>query len=257
MAFPRNIDFDRMAYHVLGDVAYALNGWARGRPSDETALLNRLTEVLVRRRRGCDIGVNSRVIVVPQVAVLHRQGAQQIDRYGADLAVTLFSPAQRFAKTSFFQLKKTTSHVTQLERSQLEEAFVDTRIGERSFVFAVDETRLNVRIGKGATLRAAFPAEQATHQFDTTEWDSLALWLWSWMSCREAPSSDLTSLSAVERLIAELAVPTRPGERLWGESHGYDLPENYSPARAWLAVALDQLQSEEELFAPDRDDLKT
>ncbi len=35
------------------------------------------------------------------------------------------------------------------------------------------------------------------------------------------------------------------------------MPEDYSPARAWLAVGLYQEHAEEELFAPDRNDLKT
>ncbi len=183
MAFPHNIDFDRLANYVLNDVAYALNGWVRGRPTDETALLNRLTERFARHRRGCDVGVNSPVTLIPEVAVLHRQGPHQVDRFGADLAVTLYSPRKRFAKTAFFQLKRGLDNRVQIDREQLDEAFVDTRIANRSFVLSVDENRLNVRIEKCDTLRAAFAPRVHSHQFDTTRWSSLTDWLWRWIAC--------------------------------------------------------------------------
>ncbi len=51
------VDLDKVLKVVLDDVGSAVNGWLNGRPLDEIALMNRITEILARRRRGCDVGI--------------------------------------------------------------------------------------------------------------------------------------------------------------------------------------------------------
>ena len=250
MSFPLNFDFDRFVRWVLEDVAAALSGWVRGRPTDETALLNRLTERLTLRREGCDVGLTSRVQLLPEAVILHRKGVQQVDRFGADLAVTLFTPLSRFGKTAFFQLKKSTGFSAHLERSQLNEALVEPRIAKRSFVLAVDEEHLGIRVAKVEKLIRLIPARAKSHKFRCTEWSFLTNWLWRWLSCEEAPSSDFTSGNAVERVLESFVLATDARETLWGRSGAEELPEGYRPARVWLGVAFDEQEMLEELFAP-------
>lgn len=102
MTFPATLDFDKIAYNTLWDVSEAVRGWLSGQPTDEVALMNRITERITRRRRGCDVGVGSKVQMVSQLALLHRKGARQTDLYGADLAITVLVAKIGFIKTRFF-----------------------------------------------------------------------------------------------------------------------------------------------------------
>ena len=43
MAYPDIIDFDKIVSQALDVVSTAINGWLRGQPHEEVALLNRIT----------------------------------------------------------------------------------------------------------------------------------------------------------------------------------------------------------------------
>jgi len=83
--------------------------------------MNQLTGRLGRRRKGCDVGLRVPVNAKAQVSLLHRKGTSQTDRYGADLAVTVFVDDDRFVKTAFFQLKVGDKYQVTVESQQLHE----------------------------------------------------------------------------------------------------------------------------------------
>ena len=68
-----------LAIVVVQDVftMSALSGWLVGRVLDEVALLVVLSERLGRRRRQCDVGVETPVTASSTVALLHRQGGDR------------------------------------------------------------------------------------------------------------------------------------------------------------------------------------
>ena len=136
------LDQDEFLRIAVEDILVAANGWLSGAPLDEVALLNRITAELGRRRRGCDLGLETPVRTTCHVFLLHRQGANQVDLFGSDLAVTVDFNDGQFIKTAFFQLKRSSELHVQLERQQLDDATRVSAVGDRSFVFAVDDERL-------------------------------------------------------------------------------------------------------------------
>jgi hypothetical protein len=106
MPFPEIIDFDKVTTIALSELTASLREWLDGRPTDEVALMNRITAHLNKRRRGCDVGVNTPIKMQSQLALLHRQGKNQTDLYGSDLAITVSIDKLDFLKTAFFNSRK-------------------------------------------------------------------------------------------------------------------------------------------------------
>ena len=237
MALPASIDFDKIARVALVDTGDALRGWLAGHPRDETAFLNRLTERLNRRRRGCDVGSTLPMKVETSLALLHRRGSRQTDKYGCDLAVTLKVEPGIFRKTVMFQIKRSADFCVQVVRSQLDEAFVDPRLGSRAFVLALEEVRQALRIESAATLRAGF-AGQKQRRFDATQWLCAAEWLYGWLDCDIGPSSLGSADDGVESLLQEFLLEP-PEIDFFDDSLPTDLGDlDIIPARAWLRIVV-------------------
>lgn len=100
-----NLDLDKILAVILKEIQNETRGWLIGRPCSEEAFLNRLTEVLAKRRK-CDVGTTEVYKVEVEQHILHRKGKNQTDKYGSDLAVTISIPDQKFSKTALLQLKK-------------------------------------------------------------------------------------------------------------------------------------------------------
>jgi hypothetical protein len=238
MPLPQNLDFDKLAGHVIWDVLAAVDGWLAGRPCDETAFINRLTEKLARNRRTCDIGTIEPMTVTAEVAILHRRGRQQTDRYGSDLAVTLRTDNGDFLKTAFFQVKKSQDYVATFETDQLREAALDARIKKRSYALVVDELRGGVRIGKVEEIlgRADKTAESVTVQ--CAGYEFIIQWFWRWMLCEEGPMSAPRDRNCVGSLLQNFVIPAGIGDTSWSANPNFDIPEGYLPARTWMAFHL-------------------
>src|SRR5215216_4302118 len=231
------IDFDRIAEILVQDILWeAVAKWLRGRPLDEVALLNRLTERLGRRRRGCDVGVEFPVTASSTVAVLHREGEHQRDLFGSDLAVTATFDNPQFTKTAFFQLKCSEAYRVSIRRDQLLEATRDPRVGDRSFALAVDEARGGVRIHPVEDLLIGFSSASASKVIDCSAWAGLTQWVLGWLSCDMGPySENPNSPRSVESLLGSYVVETTGDEFSWfGGEASADVPSGYSPTRSWL-----------------------
>jgi hypothetical protein len=207
MAISDSIDLDKVVYQTLHDVMAALRGWLSGQPRNEVAFMNHVTGALDRDRRQCDVGVRTAMRVESDVYLLHRKGKNQVDRYGADLAVTIRIPRLSFVKTAFFQLKRSTDYSVAIERRQLDDASIDPRVGARSFVFAVDEARQGFRI-KGISDLLGLYSNEATKKFDASGWSGLTEFLWGWLSCNVGPISKPDDPNSVEQSLDRFRVRT-------------------------------------------------
>lgn len=232
MPLPKSINFDRVLKDILSDMEHVADGWSRGRPQDETALLNRITERLSRHRRRCDVGVETPVTVEAEFYELHRRGSKQTDRYGADFAVTIAIPAENFMKTALFQLKKTHAYKATLAADQLDEALLLAAVGPRSFVLSVDEERLGFRVKSAQACRDEIGNAHNSKEFDTERWDFLVVWLLKWFKCEEGPPTLPDDRNPVEGLLGSFRIDDQPFDV---ESlRRQNVPENWVPARAWL-----------------------
>lgn len=237
--FPANMDLDKVVRLALEDVNKAVAGWIKGVPRDEVALLNRLTERLSRRRRGCDVGLEYPMSCSVQMANLHRQGDNQADLYGSDLAITFSVDGNTYLKTALFQLKKSSSLKVELKHKQLCEASFCEVIANRSFVVAIDENRQGLRINGLLPLKETFPAGQDKHQINTTSWISLTEWLNGWLSCSIGPASDPSDPDSIETLL-EYYREELPEGPIWKSN--WQLPERLRepleviPVRTWIAM---------------------
>jgi len=238
MPFPQNVDFDKLASHAIWDVFHAVHGWLAGRPCDETAFINRVTENLARRRRGCDVGATASMRVAAREAILHRRGQGATDRYGSDFAVTFYTDAGDFVKTVFFQVKKSQDYRATFATAQLKEAGVDPRIRDRSYVLAADEIRAGLRIAKASDILAGARAGADSVTTRCADWSSLIPWLLRWLSCEEGPTSDPSDRNAVEPLLQNFVAPGEAWDSPWRANPIFDLPENYLPTKAWMAFAV-------------------
>jgi len=227
------VDLDKFMNYLLGDVGSAIHGWINGRPLDEVALMNRLTEALAKRRRGCDIGIDVPVIVNCRVVLLHRQGIRQTDQYGSDLAVTVYTEGGQYIKTVFLQLKRSQDLSASLERQQLHDALLDHRVADRAFVLAVDDVRQCIRLQNVRQIYSQLPANQATCVVSTQSWQSLTRWVTEWLECSLGPASDSKDPNSIESLL-EAFVKKRVTHTPWAPSSEHDLPNDILPARAWL-----------------------
>lgn len=235
MSLPDNINFDRVIADILSDMETVARGWADGRPKDEIALLNRITEQLSRKRRKCDIGVETPMEMEAAIYELHRQGDNQKDRYGSDFAVTIDIPTAGFKKTALFQLKKSTNYKASLTRVQLDDGCVLKNIEERNFVLSVDEDRLGYRIKSVRECLDAIGAGNASKQFNTSEWEFLVAWLLKWFRCEVGKPTKPDDKDPVEPLLESYKIPA-PLPLLTGREAFVEdnIPEGVAVARSWL-----------------------
>jgi hypothetical protein len=232
MPFPQELNLDILAFQVLHDVGAALSEWSTGQPRNEEAFMNHLTGRLVRRRRGCDVGLVEPISVRSEIALLHRKGPKQTDKYGSDLAVTLYVDSNRYVKTALFQLKKSEECKFQLKREQLNNAIEDPRLAPRSFVLCFDEMRHGIRIKSVTDCLSEFDMEQETRMSDSINWTSLTQWMLAWISCEAGPESDPNDLASVESLLESYRLPDPHWMSPWVKGTKADQPE-VVPAKAW------------------------
>jgi hypothetical protein len=231
---PPNLDADRLIQFVQREVSAAAQGWKNGDPQDEVAFMNRLTELLKKRRRQCDVGKTKPMKAKSSTYVLHRKGTRQMDQFGADLAVTL-DVGETWRKTAIFQLKKCRNYEVSLNADDLKGAKEDPRIAERSFVLAIDEERLGVRLQKTEVLQEKFAETKTKSQvFDANGWIYLHDWLSRWLRCELSPRSVMNDAAGVEGLLE--AFRKKPIEV--DESYPFEPGDvrhlEMIPARVWL-----------------------
>jgi len=240
MPFPSQLNFDVVAYAVLQDVAQAIKDWAAGQPRSEEAFMNQITGRLNRRRR-CDVGLTGPVRIRSQLALLHRKGDKQTDKYGSDLAVTIYIDDVAYVKTALFQIKRSNTYQTSIERDQLEDAMSDSRTSPRAFVLAIDDVRMGIRLQQCGKLLRQFEEKQQTKQFDATDWFSLTQFIFDWFSCDLGPMSDPKDPNSLESLLDAFRIPE---EEEWKSPWATepvddaDLPDTV-PAHTWLSLFFD------------------
>lgn len=235
MPLPKNINFDRVIADILGDMKFVANGWSHGAANDETALLNRITERLMRRRRRCDVGVSTPMVVEADYFELHRAGTNQTDKYGADFAVTICIPTEDYKKTAFFQLKKSSGYVVTLTKEQLDDALLVPSIAPRSFVLSVDEERLGYRVKAVKDCRGEIMNDRDSKQFETEEWDFLVVWLLKWFRCTVGLPSKPEDPNPVEDLLDEFRIHPRIAGLDFDEQN---IPDGFVPAKWWLSYTI-------------------
>lgn len=237
MPFPENLDFDIVAATTLSEIGNAVRDWRGGRPRDEVAFMNHVTAKLSRRRNSCDVGVTQPVTMKSQLSVLHRQGQNQVDKFGSDLAVTISVQGNGadYIKTALFQFKKSEMYQLSLERKQLEDSRLDPRTEFRSFVLAVDEERSGIRINSVKNILADFNSHQASKSFDCSSWSCLTQWIWNWFSCEIGPISDPNDRESIEALLQQFVIEDN-WDSPWPEgTPDYNIADDFLFAKAWLA----------------------
>jgi hypothetical protein len=237
MAPPKTIDFDKIARFVLADISSALDGWIKGQPTSEEALMNRVTEKLKKQRRNCNVGVGKVINVKSQLTMLHRKGANQTDLFGSDLAITIFIEDTNLLKTAFFQFKTGNNFKVSLEKKQLNQASARSDIYQRSFVIFVDKENLGIRIKPVPKIIGTFNNKQNTKTFNTLNWNFLIQWLWNWLSCSTGPSSDRNDPNSIESLLQHYIPEGEKWDSVWPISRDVDFAD-FIPARTWLVVFL-------------------
>ena len=248
MTYPDIIDFDKIVSQALDVVGTAINGWLRGQPHEEVALLNRITEQLSRRRRNCDVGVKTPVAMESKAYQLHRRGSQGQDQYGSDLAITISVPELGWIKTALFQLKRSNDTSVVVEKHQIQEAERDRRIFERAFVIAVDEQRSLIRVKSASKLRdilTCLGTEQKTHKIDCSDWDGLVFWLHQWLRCDVGAISKSDDPKGVESLLRSYVLEPTLAEHF--DTTRIEQIEDHLPARFWMQLLFRGTPTQEEL----------
>jgi hypothetical protein len=175
--------------------------------------------------------------VQTSLAMLHRKGPGQTDKYGCDLAVTLRVEPGAFRKTALFQFKRSANFSVAVKKSQLDDATGDARIGPRAYVLALEEVRQALRVESMAVLDSSFDS-QKEKTFDALTWSSVAEWLYGWLRCDIGPSSLGADDDGVEGLLKEFVVEP-PEITLFDDVERVGLDGvDLIPARAWLQILI-------------------
>ncbi len=241
MSLLNHVDFDKVLDIAIYDIRSAITGWLSGQPRDEVALMNRLTEKMGRRRRGCDVGIEHKVVMICKTSILHRKGVNQVDRFGSDVALSVSLNGTDILKTALFQLKRSSELNLSLEKRQLDDACIDRRTENRSFIFAVDDVRHCIRINSIEPLRSEFNPTQETKTFNSRDWDGLSQWIYNWLSCNIGDPSDPSDQNSVESLLNSFSV--EPDQVTWGYQAEHELPDDFLPARSWLHMIFQKTPS--------------
>jgi hypothetical protein len=209
------LNLDKAVAYGIQAAYQAMRGWLRGRPLDEVALMNRIVEKLVYSK--CPPWRSPAYYLDRRLFLLHRQGKKQVDKYGADFAVTLNLFATRdfeqeglkpsvFSKTALFQLKKGDNYNAKLNRAQLTQAGI---FADRSFVLYAHETAGEYRIKASTELLAEFTStQQKSKTFkNVRDWYTLTEWLVLWLTCQQGVFSEDDERQATEAELSGNVVP--------------------------------------------------
>ncbi|WP_339183151.1 hypothetical protein [Paenibacillus sp. FSL R5-0701] len=232
-----NLDLDKILAVILKEIQNETRGWLIGRPCSEEAFLNRLTEVLAKRRK-CDVGTTEVYKVEVEQHILHRKGKNQTDKYGSDLAVTISIPDQKFSKTALLQLKKSENYKAQLLRDQIQQASQFEPIKQRSFVMVVDELRGGIKVNSINSIEKEIPIGQTSKTFECKEWDALSKWIIKWMSCEVGAGNTSSDPMPIERLLKKQIINHEKIGQLElddiYDSNEFELPENFFMTKSWI-----------------------
>jgi hypothetical protein len=237
MKFPPGLDFDKILHIALYEIHIATIGWVSGQPLNEVAFMNHLIERLTRCRSSYDFGLESPITMESCVEFLHRWGINQADQNGFDIAVTVYLYDVTFLKTALFQIKKSSNLKLTFEKWQLEQVIIDNRICERSFVFAVDDTRNCMRIESVNNLIPLYEDNQKYKKFDSSNWFGFSQWLLQWFSCEIGLPDNPKDPHYIELLLQKFVIEPRPYAPWEGDSElAYEYPKNYLLVRVWLQM---------------------
>ncbi|MDU8672269.1 hypothetical protein [Paenibacillus polymyxa] len=232
-----NLNVDQILAVLLKEIQNETRKWLIGRPCSEEAFLNRLTEVLAKRRK-CDVGTTEVYKVEVEQHILHRKGKNQTDKYGSDLAVTISIPYLKFSKTALLQLKKSENYKTQLLRDQIQQASQFEPIKQRSFVMTIDEVRGGIKVNSITSIEKDIPVGQASKTFECEEWDALSEWIIKWMSCKVGAGNASSDPMPIERLLKKQIINDDNMGQLElddiYDSNEFELPENFFMTKTWI-----------------------
>jgi len=233
------VDFDKVSSLILSDMKSAVKGWLSGSPTEEIALLNRITEKLKKHPANCDVGIRYRMSAESKCYILHRRGLKQSDLYGSDLALSLYVENACFLKTAFFQLKKSKKHKLSLEKKQLSASQKHPDIGPNSFVISVDEICAGIRIYPALDLLNEIPPSNESKSYDTTDWWSLTEWIIKWLSCDVGQDSKPNNKASVESELSRYTLSDNFDVTVpWVDQNPESSDSELVPARAWLITSI-------------------
>lgn len=241
MPFPQQLDFDRLAVQTYDRITEAIDGWLSGEGFEtEEAFLNRITGLIKKPKRNCDVGNIGEYKMRADIARLHRMGENNTDEFGADLAITIFVESGKASepeliKTVFFQTKLSTNYDVQLERKQIRQASQQQDILERSFVFVLDKVRAGMRIAPVANLELQFQEDSKTRDLNCRNWMTFGEWLLKWFSCEVGKDSDRNNPSIEKMLERYFRSPTWNQGVPWDsfKSSVRDIEGDFLPAKRW------------------------
>lgn len=233
-----NLNVDKILGVMLREIQNETRKWLAGRPCSEEAFLNRLTEVLAKTRRNCDVGNTEAYKVEVKQYILHRKGKNQTDKYGSDLAVTISIPDLKFSKTSLLQLKKSENYKAQLLRDQIQQASQFEPIKQRSFVMTVDESRGGIKVNSVTNIEKDIPIGQTSKTFECEEWDTLSEWIIKWMSCKVGAGNTAKDPMPIEKLLTKQIINDGEIDQLEFDdiydSNELKLPEDFFLTKSWI-----------------------
>ncbi len=233
MSILKDINFDILANICFRLSNNAIRNWHLGIVLEEPALLNHIIGQYRITEFGCNVGVSKIHIAKAKFYTLHRKGEKQIDKYGADLAVTISSKNLSFSKTAFFQFKKSKKLKVIIEKKQIDEAQKFPAVYDRSFVFVVDEVYKCIKIELLNNITKLVTGSTAT--FDCNEWKSQTEWLNLWLKCEIGEKSVFGSTSSIEVILKDL---TREEPKAIIPDKLDNFP-NYLPAKEWMVFEID------------------
>jgi hypothetical protein len=167
---------------------------------------------------------------------LHRKGRRQVDKFGADLAVTVRIPDSNWLKTSFIQFKVASKKKTTLNSTQLRQSTQFPGLSERSFVVVVDQESTAFHIKSTSRCLSAIHPSFERKVFDVSRWQLLGPWLRRWFNCEEGKSSVASDPNSVEAMLEEYVVISKTLDE--SKFLGANFPKGGWPAKAWLDVSL-------------------
>lgn len=224
------INIDHILEVLLKELRIETEEWLRGNPRSEEDFLNRITEVLAKNRK-CDVGIEESYSINLKHYQLHRKGKNKTDRFGSDLAVTVWIPDKEFKKTCLFQIKKSEHYKVTVEKHQIDEASVFMPIRERSFVLTVDDPRGGIKIHSLKEVAEQF-REEKYKSFDCGEWDALSTWMIKWLNCEvgagNRPNVDPIPIEPL------LESQLREQRQMTFDSFLYELPPDYNITKDWF-----------------------
>ncbi|MBD2714373.1 hypothetical protein KBK19_04925 [Microvirga sp. STR05] len=183
-----------------------MNGWLRGRPLEEVALMNRILEKLLHKEcTSWPEPFKFPYKTKREIFMLHRRGLNKArvrnkDAYGSDFAVTVnvfgVNPKTKkiqrkssFSKTALFQLKAGNTDKISLNLAQLTDS--QLLFKDRSFVLYANEATGEYRVKAVEPLLVGFVGDSKSFDTSEREWLTLSEWLVLWLTCQQGiPSTD-------------------------------------------------------------------